>query len=107
MCLAGTAESTHSHSGSTFFSENQIADRSDKIHGPGRGCQVGTNSGNTTSEEVRAERDNEAFDFWSDEGARLFNEMLDEGSTYTSPNVRLSEESEDYVEDEECEYLVS
>jgi hypothetical protein len=39
-----------------------------------------TNNDNTPDEEAREERDDPAFDFWSDEGARRFNEILDEGS---------------------------
>jgi hypothetical protein len=65
---------------------------------------VGTNS-NNTPEETREEGGEPAFDFWSDEGAKRFNEMLDEGGDYTSAHVRLSGDFEVYLEDEQCEYL--
>ena len=38
---------------------------------------------NTSHEETREEVES-TFDFWSDEGARRFNEALDEGSAYLS-----------------------
>lgn len=60
---------------------------------------------NTTNEEVIEEGGEQAFDFWSDEGARLFNEMLGEGSAYALANPRLSEDFEAYFEDEPREYV--
>jgi hypothetical protein len=66
---------------------------------------VGTNSDKTPDEDAREESGDPAFDFWSDEGAGRFNEMVDEGSAYTSADVRLSEDFEVYLEDEPCEYL--
>lgn len=57
------------------------------------------------NEEGREERDDLAFDFWSDEGARRFNEILDEGSTYISAGVHLSEDFEAYRDEEQCECL--
>jgi len=65
---------------------------------------VGTNSDNTPDEEAREERGDPAFDFWSDEGARRFNEILDEGSAYTPADAHLSEDFEVYLEDEQCDY---
>ena len=56
---------------------------------------------NRTNEEVTEEGGEQEFDFWSDEGARRFNEMLDEGSAYALGGVALSED----FEDEPCEYL--
>ena len=38
-----------------------------------------THNDNKPDEEVREERDETTFDFWSDEGARHFNEALDDG----------------------------
>ena len=64
-----------------------------------------TNKDNTPDEEVREETSEQVFDFWSDEGARLFNEILDEGSAYLSTGVRLSQDFEAYVEDEQSEYV--
>jgi hypothetical protein len=65
---------------------------------------VETNEDNTDNEETREGSDSPVFDFWSDEGARIYNEMLDEGSSYTSTDVLLSEDCEDYLDDEVCEY---
>ena len=62
------------------------------------------NSDNTPDEEAREERGDPAFDFWSDEGARRFNEALDEGSAFTSADIHLPEDFEEYLEDEQCEY---
>jgi hypothetical protein len=64
-----------------------------------------TNKYNTSNEEAREETSEQVFDFWSEEGARLYNEILDEGSTYLSTGVRLSQDFEAYVEDERCEYV--
>jgi hypothetical protein len=66
---------------------------------------MGTNSDSTPDEDTREESDNTSFDFWSDEGARRFNEILDEGSAYLSAGVRLAEDFEVYLEDEQREYL--
>jgi hypothetical protein len=62
---------------------------------------MGIDNDNTTDEEANEEGGEQAFDFWSDEGARRFNEMLDEGSAYALGGVALSED----FEDEPCEYL--
>lgn len=64
-----------------------------------------TNSDNTPDDGAREERGDRAFDFWSDEGARLFNEMADEGSAYTPADAHPSEDFEAYLEDERCDYL--
>ena len=65
-----------------------------------------TNKDNTPDEEVREEiSKQQVFDFWSDEGARLYNEILAEGSAYVSAHVRLSRDFESCVEDELCEYV--
>jgi hypothetical protein len=60
---------------------------------------------NTTDEEPTEDGGEQACGFWSDEGARRFNEALDEGSPYALANPRLSEEFEACFEDEPCEYL--
>lgn len=67
--------------------------------------EMRTHYGITQDEEGREERDDPAFDFWSDEGARRYNEMLDEGSAYISTGAYLSEEFEAYRDEEQCEYL--
>lgn len=66
---------------------------------------MGTNRDNTNNEETKEENDNPAFEFWSDEGARIYNEVLDEGSTYTSTNGRHSEDFEECRDVEDCGYL--
>jgi hypothetical protein len=50
------------------------------------------------------EEDELAFDFWSDEGARRFNEALDEGREYAKAHSLLSDDPEMYFEDEDREY---
>jgi hypothetical protein len=64
-----------------------------------------THNDNSPDEEGREEGDDPAFDFWSDEGAKRFNEILDEGDAYTSAGVRLSEGFEAYSDGEQCEYV--
>jgi hypothetical protein len=66
---------------------------------------VGSNNDNTTDEEHREEKGGPAFDFWSDEGARRVNEMMDKGSAYISTGARLSTDPEADFDDEPCEYL--
>ena len=63
---------------------------------------MGTNC--NAPDEMREECSNPAFDFWSDEGARRYNEALDEGSVYVSPYVPPSEDFEVYFDDEQCDY---
>ena len=65
---------------------------------------MGTNNDNSNNDETREGSDGPAFDFWSDEGAEVYNAILDEGSDYASANVALSEDCEDYPDDEVCEY---
>ena len=59
---------------------------------------------NNTPEEQTREEDEAAFDFWSDEGARRFNEILDEGSTYISADPRGFADSEMDIDDQLSEY---
>jgi hypothetical protein len=63
-----------------------------------------THSNNTPDDEGSEENDDPAFDFWSDEGARRFNEILDEGSAYISAGLHLAEDPEVYIDDEPREY---
>jgi hypothetical protein len=65
---------------------------------------MGINSNNAPEdEEEGGELD---FDFWSDEGARRINEILDEGSAYAATGVHLAEDFEEaYLERQESEYL--
>ena len=79
--------------------------RLDEIHGAERNERVGPNSDNTPDEDAGEEAGDTSFDFWSAEGARLINEMLDEGSAYRSAGARLSEDPEADPEDEQRDYL--
>jgi len=65
---------------------------------------MGPNSDNTPDGDAGGESGDTSFDFWSDEGARRFNEMLDEGSAYLSTGVQLSEDPEADL-DEQCDYF--
>jgi hypothetical protein len=76
-----------------------------EIHGPERNKRVGPNSDNTPDEDAEEETGDTSFDFWSDEGARRFNEILDEGSAYLSTGVRLSKDPEADLDDEQCDYI--
>ena len=58
-----------------------------------------THNDNSPDEEGREERDNTAFDFWSDEGARRFNEALDEGSAYARAHGHVTNDPESYFEE--------
>ena len=65
---------------------------------------MGTNSDNTPDEDAREESSCQAFDFWSDEGASRYNEMLDEGSAYLSTGVRFSGYPEAVPDHEQSDY---
>ena len=67
-----------------------------------------THNDNMPDEEEREEieeRDDPALDFWSDEGAHRYNEILGEGSAYRSTGVCLSKDPEADPDDEPCAYL--
>jgi len=64
------------------------------------------NDNNDLADDIAAEEDCEqAFDFWSDEGARRFNEVIEEGSAYLAANPHLAERFGEDFDGEECEYL--
>jgi hypothetical protein len=58
---------------------------------------------NNTEEKMR-EEDETSFDFWSDEGARRFNEVLDEGCAYISANPGGCADSEMDIDGEQSDY---
>jgi hypothetical protein len=65
---------------------------------------MGNDSNNAPNDEE--EGGEYELDFWSDEGARRFNAILDEGSAYLATGVDLAEDFEEaYLEDEETEYV--
>lgn len=63
-----------------------------------------TNSYELPEEDEREEEGDTAFDPWSDEGARLFNEIADEGRDYISANVLSTYDFEEAPDSEPCEY---
>ena len=65
---------------------------------------MNTHYDNTPDEDAREESDDTSFDFWSDEGARRFNEALDEGEAYARAGGRFSGDPEDYPEHQDCGY---
>jgi hypothetical protein len=60
---------------------------------------------NLEDEDAPDEGGEQEFDFWSDAGARRFNEILDEGSAYLSTGVCFSKDPEADPDDEPREYL--
>ena len=61
---------------------------------------------NKLADDIDSEGDCEqAFEFWSDEGARRFNEALDEGSAYLEAYPHSIANYEEDFDGEECEYL--
>jgi len=66
---------------------------------------MGTKSDEMRGEEAPEERKGPVFDFWSDEGARLINEILDEGSAYITAVGYPSEDPEMCLEGAPSEYL--
>ena len=61
---------------------------------------------NNLADDIENEEDCEqAFDFWSDEGARRFNEALDEGSAYLEANPHSIANYKEDLDGEECRYL--
>ena len=65
---------------------------------------MGIESNHTPEDEE--EGGEQELDFWSDQGARRINEMLDEGGAYAATGAHLAEEfGEAYLEEEQSEYL--
>ena len=60
---------------------------------------------NIEGEDAPEQGGEQEFDFWSDAGAKRYNEILDEGSAYLSTGVRLSKDPEADLDDKPCEYL--
>ena len=59
-----------------------------------------TRTNNNSPENEPKEEEQQDSDFWSDEGARRFNEALDEGRDYARTHGSVSYDSEDCLEDE-------
>lgn len=58
---------------------------------------------NSPAKEPREEEE-PASDFWSGEGARRFNEALDEGGAYARAHGPVSRDPEDEFDEREYEY---
>lgn len=58
---------------------------------------------NSPEDGLREEED-AASDFWSDEGARRYNEALNEGGAYARGHGIAARDPEDYLDDPESEY---
>jgi len=57
-------------------------------------------------DEATEEGGEQEFDFWSDEGARRFNEASDEGTAYAATCDHLAEDFEEaYFGDNQSEYV--
>ncbi len=63
-----------------------------------------THNDNTPDEDAREESSYRVIDFWSDEGAKRFNDALDEGSTYARTHGDILDDPESYFEEGEREY---
>jgi hypothetical protein len=63
---------------------------------------MATNDNNP--EDQAREEEEVAFDFWSDEGAQRFNDMLDEGSAYLTTHPHGFADPEMDIDDQESEY---
>jgi hypothetical protein len=59
---------------------------------------------NNAREEEAREEEEPTSDSWSDEGARRFNEALDEGNAYVQAGGHLPNDLEMQFEEEEREY---
>lgn len=60
---------------------------------------------NLKDEDANEEGGEQEFDFWSDECAELYNEILDEGSAYLSTGARLAKDPEADLDGEPYEDL--
>ena len=64
-----------------------------------------TNNNNLADNIATEEDCEQAFDFWSDEGAGRFNEMIEEGTAYLAANPHLAEKFGEDFDGEDGEYL--
>jgi hypothetical protein len=63
------------------------------------------NDNNNLADDFANEEDSEpAFDFWSDEGARRFNEIIEEGSACLAANPTSVVDCMEDFDCEECRY---
>ena len=64
-----------------------------------------TDNNNLADNIATEEECEQAFDFWSDDGARRFNEMIEEGSAYLAANPHLAKKFGEDFDGEEYEYF--
>ena len=73
--------------------------------GPQRGSHRMDTDNNNLGDDASEEDCVESFDLWSDEIARLFNAITDEGSAYVAANPHLAGRFGEDSDGDECEYL--
>ena len=105
MCAFRTHESTHSFPGSHFLSTIAKVAMDENMPATERVQRMETNGNNLAEDIANEENCEQAFDFWSDAGARLFNEILDEGSAYLAANPHSIDGYREDSDGEECECL--
>ena len=104
MCAIRTLQSSHSPSLKSLLSEDWSSGQIQQAC-PGEEDRMKSDDNHATDDEA-TEGGEQELDFWSDEGARRFNEALDEGSAYAATCGHLAEDFEEaYLEDEETEYV--
>jgi len=60
---------------------------------------------NNLADDIKTEEDCEPeFDFWRDEGAGLFNKIIEEGSAYLAANPHSNGNYDEDIDGEEYEY---
>jgi len=62
-----------------------------------------TDDNNLAGDMATEEDSEQSFDLWSDEGARRFNEVIEEGSAYLAANPHSIEKYDEDIDGEECE----
>jgi hypothetical protein len=70
-----------------------------------RNHRMDTDYNNLADDNASDEDCEQALDPWSDEGARIFNEMTDEGSAYLVANPHRAQQVGEDSDGDECEYL--
>lgn len=64
-----------------------------------------TNDNNLADDSANEEDCEQAFDVWSDVGARRFNEMIEEGSAYLAANPHSIDGYKEDFDGEGCKYV--
>lgn len=66
---------------------------------------MGSENNNIADQDEAGEGVEQALDFWSDEGARRFNEAIEEGSTYAWANPHRVQDFEEPLDDKDRYYV--